>query len=83
MTLREEFENEIKNKKDIERLFETSNKKYIEWLEVRINNLGKDLIIEDDTPITCPNCGSIEQMAFFDYYKCGGCSMRHDGKEEA
>ena len=39
MTLREEFEKELKAKnKGIELLFETSSKKYIEWLEGKINN---------------------------------------------
>jgi hypothetical protein len=39
MSLREEFEKELKIKfNGVELLFETSSKKYIEWLEKRINS---------------------------------------------
>lgn len=40
MTLRQEFENEIKaTKGTVEFLFETDNQHYIAWLERKVNNL--------------------------------------------
>lgn len=51
MTLREEFENEIKtNKGGISVLFETSNKYYIEWLECKVKNLSSNTVLADSTP---------------------------------
>lgn len=41
MTLREEFENEVKNNKGgISVLFETSNQHYIDWLENKVKGNG-------------------------------------------
>ena len=48
MTLREEFENEIKtNKSGISVLFETSNQHYIEWLECKVKNLSSNAVLSD------------------------------------
>lgn len=45
MTLREEFETEIKTNKDgISVLFETSNQQYIEWLERKVKNLSSIIL---------------------------------------
>lgn len=46
MTLKEEFENEIKiNNGGISVLFETSNQKYIEWLESKVKNLSSNTVL--------------------------------------
>ena len=51
MTLREEFENEIKAKEGgISRLFETSNEHYIKWLEYKIKNMSSSTILN----VRCP-----------------------------
>jgi len=51
MTLREEFENEVKtNKGGISLLFETSNQHYIEWLECKVKNLSSNTVLADSTP---------------------------------
>jgi DNA-binding SARP family transcriptional activator len=45
MTLREEFENEVKNNKGgISVLFETSNQHYIDWLENKVKALVQDYV---------------------------------------
>jgi len=49
MSLREQFENEVKVKySGIELLFETSGQKYIEWLELKVNQ-GQSLPIDSVT----------------------------------
>lgn len=46
MTLREEFENEVKsNKEGISVLFETSNQHYIDWLENKVKTLNQHDVI--------------------------------------
>jgi len=46
MTLKEEFKIEVKNKTNgISLMFETSNQKYIEWLEDKINK-GRKLPVD-------------------------------------
>ena len=49
LTLREQFEREIKNSKGgLSALFETRNQQYIEWLESKVISLEGDYPIQDD-----------------------------------
>lgn len=49
MTLREEFENEVRKTKTLATvLFETSNKYYIEWLEAKVKALRLDTVISSE-----------------------------------
>jgi hypothetical protein len=55
MTLREEFENEIKSKSNgIELLFKTSSEKYIKWLEQKVEQ-GQILHIDSVSDLLCDN----------------------------
>lgn len=54
MTLREEFEKEVKNSKGgISVLFETSNQHYIEWLEAKIKALSQHDVIQRSEQLPC------------------------------
>lgn len=59
MTLREEFENEVKNSKGgISILFETSNQHYIDWLENRIKALSQHTVSgRSELLPSCKKCG--------------------------
>ncbi len=75
MTLREEFENEIKaNKGGISVLFETSNQHYIEWLECKVKNLSSNTVLADSKPRHCPKCNSTNVIMFdSDNDLCNDC----------
>jgi hypothetical protein len=76
MTLREEFENEVRKTKTLAHvLFETSNQYYIAWLEAKIkalhqpNVISSELCLHNYIPYNswreeCKNCGDTRDRKF-------------------
>lgn len=73
MTLREEFENEVKNNKGgISVLFETSNQHYIDWLENKVKALSQHDVSGRSEQLSCDKC-KFNCKTWDDNHPCASC----------